>query len=92
MEGGEVGRSELDLEGREAQIGGNPFGPSHRKEPDPMEMFSEIVRDIPWFGWIVILAILCGTVTSLVKASQRHQERMAKIKQGIDPDHRNGPP
>ena len=57
-----------------------------------METFSEIIRDIPWYGWVGIVAILCWTVTNLVRSTHSHQERMAKIKQGIDPDRRSGPP
>ena len=51
-----------------------------------MEEFKEVVAAMPWYGWIALVAVLGGTVISLVTASQRHQERMEKIKKGIDPD------
>ncbi len=38
--------------------------------------------------WILIpiVAILCGTVTSILKKVQKHQERMAMIHSGMHPD------
>ena len=45
----------------------------------------EIVKSIPWFGWIPIVAIICGSVMFIVSAVHRHAERMEMIKQGMDP-------
>jgi hypothetical protein len=46
---------------------------------------SELIRAIPWYAWIVIVAILAGAFQSIVKAIHRHEEKMAMIKQGKDP-------
>ena len=45
----------------------------------------EILRSIPWFAWIAIIAIVSSAVVSLVRLIHRHDERMAMIKQGMDP-------
>ncbi len=45
----------------------------------------EILRSIPWFAWIAIIAIISSAVVSLVGLIHRHDERMAMIKQGMDP-------
>ncbi len=49
----------------------------------------EILRSIPWVGWVPIVAIICCSVVSVVmfvvKAIHRHEERMEMIKQGMDP-------
>ena len=49
----------------------------------------EIMRSIPWVGWVPIVAIICGSVVCvvmfIVNAIHRHEERMAMIKQGQDP-------
>ncbi len=47
---------------------------------------------LPWI-WpflMVIVAIVCGCTTSIVKLVIRHRERMAKIERGIDPDAPQG--
>jgi hypothetical protein len=45
---------------------------------------------IPWFAWIPIIAIVggigSGTITTLVKLSQTHRERMEMIRRGMHPD------
>lgn len=41
---------------------------------------------IPWFAWIAIVAIVCGTIQSLAKSSMRHRERIAMIRMGMHPD------
>ena len=48
-----------------------------------------ILSGLPWFAWIPIVAIICGclvgVVMFVVNAIHRHEERMAMIKQGLDP-------
>ena len=51
-----------------------------------MDAVKELVQSMPWYGWVAIVAILGGTVKGVVASSLRHQERMAMIKQGVDPD------
>jgi hypothetical protein len=41
---------------------------------------------IPWFAWIPIVAIVCGTIDSVLKQHNRHSERMAMIRMGLHPD------
>ena len=48
--------------------------------------FAQFLMGIPWFGWVAIVAILCGSVNRLVAQCQRHFERMAMIRQGMHPD------
>ncbi len=45
-----------------------------------------ILNALPWFAWIPIVAIICGTIDVLFKQSIRHRERMAMIRFGIHPD------
>jgi hypothetical protein len=45
-----------------------------------------ILQLIPWYGWIAIVAIICGTVTKAMAMSHRHRERMAMIQVGMHPD------
>jgi hypothetical protein len=45
-----------------------------------------ILNALPWFAWIAIVAIMCGTIDDLLKRSIKHRERMAMIRQGINPD------
>jgi hypothetical protein len=45
-----------------------------------------VLNAMPWFAWIAIVAIVCGTIGDLLKRSIRHRERMAMIQQGINPD------
>ncbi len=51
----------------------------------------EILRSIPWFAWIAIVAILSSAVVSVFKGIHRHDERMAMIKQGRDPSSIDDP-
>jgi hypothetical protein len=50
----------------------------------------EAITAIPWFAWIpisaIVLGFVSGTITTLVKQSQQHRERMAMIRMGIHPD------
>jgi hypothetical protein len=45
-----------------------------------------ILNALPWFAWIPIVAIVCGTIDGVAKRSIRHRERMAMIQHGINPD------
>ena len=45
----------------------------------------KLLLSIPWYGWIPIVAILCGSIIAVVRMIIRHRERMAMIRQGIDP-------
>ena len=47
-----------------------------------------ILNALPWFAWIAIVAIVCGTTGDLLKRSIKHRERMAMIRQGMNPDAR----
>ncbi len=51
-----------------------------------MESFASSLAYIPWFAWIPIVAIVCGTVSGIMKMSMCHKERMAMIQQGMHPD------
>ena len=50
-----------------------------------METFERILSSIPWFGWVAIVAIVCGTITSAIRLTNSHAERMEKIRMGMDP-------
>jgi hypothetical protein len=45
-----------------------------------------ILEALPWFAWIPIVAIIGGTVGSVTKMIITHNERMAMIRQGMNPD------
>ncbi len=45
----------------------------------------DLLKSIPWFAWIAIVAIVAGAFQGIVKAMHRHEEKMAMIKQGMDP-------
>jgi hypothetical protein len=51
-----------------------------------------ILDALPWFAWLPIVVIVCGTLGSLVKMSIDHRERMAMIRQGMHPDAPNAKP
>jgi hypothetical protein len=51
-----------------------------------MQTISTILSTIPWFAWIPIVAIICGTISGVVASAHRHKERMAMIQMGIHPD------
>ena len=51
-----------------------------------------ILNAIPWFAWIPIVAIICGTISGVVTSVHRHAERMAMIRMGIHPDARSEKP
>ena len=50
-----------------------------------MGTVADILRDIPWYGWVAIVAILGGIARSVIASTQRHEQRMEMIKRGIDP-------
>jgi hypothetical protein len=41
---------------------------------------------IPWYAWIAIVAIVCGSATDMLKRRYRHLERLEMIRQGMHPD------
>lgn len=41
---------------------------------------------LPWFAWVAIVAVVSGSVNALVQSWFRHHERMAMIRQGMNPD------
>lgn len=45
-----------------------------------------ILESIPWYAWIAIVAIVCGTVSKVIAMSHRHRERMMMIQVGMRPD------
>ena len=47
--------------------------------------FAEFLMGIPWFAWIVIVAIVCGSISQTIAQCQKHFERMAMIRHGFDP-------
>ena len=50
----------------------------------------DLLRAIPWYGWIAIVAVLAWSVESIAKAVLKHRERMEMIRHGIDPRKRTG--
>jgi hypothetical protein len=48
--------------------------------------FSGFLMGIPWFAWVAIVAIVCGTISQTIAQCQRHFERMEMIRHGRDPD------
>jgi hypothetical protein len=57
-----------------------------------MQTLVTILNAIPWFAWIPIVAIICGTIGGVVKSITAHQERMAMIRMGIHPDAKSEKP
>ncbi len=53
-----------------------------------LNSFWQFLHTIPWWAWIPIVAIVCGTITRLVAMSHKHHERMEMIRHGIDPRNR----
>ena len=47
--------------------------------------FAEFLMGIPWFAWIAIVAIVCGSISQTICQCQKHFERMAMIRQGMNP-------
>ena len=60
-----------------------------------MEKFIELIQAMPFWGWITIISIGGMAVAAIegyirIRRMQiKHVERMAKIKQGIDPGDEN---
>jgi hypothetical protein len=57
-----------------------------------MQGLTTILSTIPWFGWIPIVAIICGTIGGIVSSVHRHNERMALIRMGMHPDAKTEKP
>jgi len=57
-----------------------------------MQTLETILTAIPWFAWIPIVAIVCGTIGGVTKSITTHNERMAMIRMGIHPDARSEKP
>jgi hypothetical protein len=51
-----------------------------------MQALAWILSAIPWFAWIPIVAIICGSINGVVLALAKHNERMAMIRMGMHPD------
>ena len=45
-----------------------------------------LMMQMPWFGWIAIVAILSGCVNIVVTTVAKHRERMAMLRLGMHPD------
>ena len=45
-----------------------------------------VLTAIPWFGWVAIVAMICGCVSGAIQQRCRHAERMEMIRQGLNPD------
>lgn len=50
-----------------------------------MDSLLESISKLPWFAWVAIVAIVFGALNSMLRRSHAHTERMAMIKQGMDP-------
>jgi hypothetical protein len=57
-----------------------------------MQLVESILGAIPWFAWIPIVAIICGTIGGIVNAVHKHDERMAMIRMGMHPDAKTEKP
>lgn len=53
-----------------------------------MQTLVTILSTIPWFAWIPIVAIICGSINGVVSTLAKHNERMAMIRMGMHPDTR----
>ena len=51
-----------------------------------------VIETVPWYAWIPIVAIVCGTVSGIAKMILTHNERLAMIRQGMHPDVHGGKP
>jgi uncharacterized membrane protein (DUF106 family) len=54
-------------------------------------IFEHFLHSMPWFAWVAIVAIISGSVTTIVKDRIRHRERMEMIRMGMHPDAPNQP-
>jgi hypothetical protein len=52
---------------------------------------TSVLGALPWFAWIAIVAVICGSVTKMIAMSHAHAERMAMINGGINPDAKGAP-
>jgi cation transporter-like permease len=51
-----------------------------------MNAIVSILNALPWFAWIAIVAIISGSLSSVVKMLITHHERIEMIRQGMNPD------
>ncbi len=51
-----------------------------------MENTLGIIGAMPWFAWVAIAGIMGGTITTIFKMCLVHNERLAMIRMGINPD------
>lgn len=54
--------------------------------PDTMLLQSGFFSVLPWYAWVAIVAILAAMFQRIVASMHQHEERMALIKQGKDPN------
>ena len=55
---------------------------------EPMDAVIDFLREMPFWGWLAIIAIGVTAIEGIVKVKRmqiKHIERMAKIQKGIDP-------
>ena len=50
-----------------------------------MDGFRDVMRSLPWFAWVGIVAILAAATKSIIRSFLEHEQRMAMIKQGMHP-------
>ncbi len=50
-----------------------------------MDSLWSALAGLPWYAWIAIIAIVGGTIRSIVAMNHKHQERIEMIRQGMDP-------
>ena len=46
----------------------------------------EVLEVFPWWAWIPIVAMVCGSISGVVKMRYSHLERIEMIRQGMNPD------
>jgi hypothetical protein len=51
--------------------------------------FVDSLVGFPWFAWIAIVAIICGSISQIITQCHRHFERMEMIRHGMNPDSKN---
>lgn len=51
-----------------------------------MSGLASVLGAVPWFAWIPIVAIICGSISQSLRWRYQHAERMELIRQGIHPD------
>lgn len=51
-----------------------------------MSQSVQILTVLPWWAWIAIVGIICGSVSGFFQMRYRHLERIEMIRQGMNPD------